>query len=186
MDLHRWVQLAIQIHGPRADTEAHTCALGGQGPMCKPAHVLTRQACPDAQIHVHMTFRCSRDHVPLRLWCTSPSACGCQCVQTQLHVHLRGYTHRHGRARKAALPRKIPSQRGRHSLPPSLWGQLCLCQVVWPWEQSQNLWSGIPQVPHAGLSPPHSATPLTRHSLLSVGKALRLEVIKSLSSFQQH
>lgn len=136
-DLHRWIHLVAQIHvywAKSKDRDMHFCLSGQRAHVQSHSCFVYNKACPDAQVHVHTD---SRDgmHLRLSLWCANLSECGYRYMHTQCHVHLRG-THMHGRARKADLassfPRKIPSQHGRHRFTPSPWGQLCLCQVVWP------------------------------------------------------
>lgn len=144
----------------RAHMQTHSCFIHNRRAQVK-------STCTDK------TLTASRDHVPLRL----PGVHIPQGVQTQCRVlHMETCACKKGRegSHSRPLPRKIPSQQGRHRLEPSSWGRLCLCQVVWPLEQSQNLWSRSRQVPHSGLLPPHSL-----HSSHQAHSALGREGAKS-------
>lgn len=87
------------------------------------------------------------------------------------------------------LPWGIPSQLVAFSKTGShlLFGVSSACvKLSAPRNRAQAGGLGFPRCAHDGLSPPHSASPPTRSSLLSAGKVVRLEVIKSLFSLQQH
>lgn len=102
-------------------------------------------------------------------------------------------THVRTTARKAALasysPGRIPSQLmalaktqvHTFSLGPALPWSRCLTAGTEP-----ELVAWASPGAHGSLSPSHWAVPLTRSALLSAGKELRLQVVKSLFPLQQH
>lgn len=196
--LHRWVHLATRIHTHWAksrDPDMHVFPWGQtQGPQANPL-VFRMQGVPRCTGNTHLqTLQCACDLMHLRLSLRSSyrSVHGYQCMQTECRMPFHGDTHRHARVRKAALtasPRGIPSQLVAFSKTGShlLFGVSSACvKLSAPRNRAQAGGLGFPRCAHDGPSPPHSASPPTRSSLLSAGKVLRLEVIKSLFSLQQH
>ena len=196
--LHRWVHLATRIHTHWAksrDPDMHVCPWGQtQGPQANP-FVFRMQDVPRYTGNTHLQtlqYACDLTQLRLSLWCSYCSAHGYQCMQTGCHMPFHADTSRPARARKAALsllPQGTPSQLVAFSKTGShlLFGVSSACvKLSAPRSRAQAGGLGFPRCVHDGPSPPHSASPPTRSSLLSVGKVLRLEVIKSLFSLQQH
>lgn len=178
--------------GPRAETQTCMCAHGGRHRARRQTHLcFACNVCPDAQVHAHTdSLVCIW---PYASESSYPWVHGYQCMQTQCCVPFHGDTHRHARARKAALtassPWGIPSQLVAFSKTGShlLFGVSSACvKLSGPRNRAQAGGLGFPRCTHDGPSPPHSASPPTRSSLLLAGKVVRLEVIKSLFSLQQH
>lgn len=177
--------------GPRAETQTCMCAHGGRHRDHRQTHLFFAcKVCPDAQVHaqadsgVRMTL-CFWEFIALGTWIpvrANSVPCALPWWHTQACKGEEG-------SLNCLLPRGIPSQLVAFSKTGShlLFGVSSACvKLSAPRNRAQAGGLGFPRCAHDGLSPPHSASPPTRSSLLSVGKVVRLEVIKSLFSLQKH
>lgn len=178
-----WQPHSSMSTGPGARTQMCICAHRGRHRIHMQTHTWQYMG-TDSQMCMWL-YAFEMESIYLLVW-------GYQCIQTKYPMPLHGDTHIHSKAWKAVLasssPGRCPSQLMAFAMtqvhtfslePP------CLCQFVWLQKQSWSLWSGLSQVPTAAC-PLHTQPFLSPGALLSAGKELRLKVINSLFSLQQH